>query len=148
MIGEFFERAVWLDTNIPPCYGRIRDRNRCCYSVVTLSLVDREVILGEPNAKFKGLEPIINWIPYGSAIARRFHFHAELNDKNGRIGIRIWHLEEYGEEESFELSFDEKIDVLRKLDILCKHLLGKTCFQLLKEARERMDPKELENIVI
>ncbi len=148
MIKEYSERAIWLDKNIPPCYGRVKDSNRCCYSVVTLGLVNMDVRLGEPTPKLKGFDPIIYWIPYWWKHAGGFHFCAELNDKRGCIGIRVWFLNADSVVVSFELSREDKIDVLRKLDLQCKRLIGKTCIQMLKEARERMDPKELENIVI
>lgn len=148
MMRYYGERTIRLNGNIPPCYGRVRDRYGCCYSVVNLSLEENYMLLDQEDNHNKGLAPIFCWTPEPRDVNKLFDFYADLNDRNGHVGLRIWRISQGGIVSDFILSDEEQAIVLKRLNTHCRRLFGKTCMELLKEARERMDPKELEGMVI
>ena len=142
------QKSIRLNTDISPCYGRVRDREGCCYSVVTIHLFDTYSLEDRADdPRFKGLTPLFYWTPDGRDINRLFDFYAEINDKHeDHIEVRVWCVDMDGEVDDFIFSDEEKAKLLKKLSSHCRRIFGKNCGELLKDAREHMDPEELRNI--
>ena len=150
MISDFDKRSIRVNDRIPPCYGRVRDKAGCCYSVVTLGLTYKCAMLekAENDPRIKGLAPLFYWLPAERDIYKLFDFYAEIsNRKADRIEVHVWYVDQDGEIGRFEFGDDEQAGVLKKLNAQCNRLIGKTCRKLLEEARERMNPAELEDAI-
>ena len=143
--------AIRVKKDVKPTFGRVRDKNRCCYSTVTLML-DNTAYLEmrveedpEEQELKESLRDLVNWENF----LGRNRFWVEINNRDGdELGVCLWYMNESGKTDSLSLTKEEQAIVINRVNRQCSEEYGKSCRQLLSDARKRMAPKELEGIEI
>lgn len=146
-----------LNPDRTPCYGYVKNKSGC-YSVVTFSLKYGEAWEDSDGNLWipKRIHPLGFWEvdPFEYKEDRLYDFWLEMNNKYGNVisldisfmpsacywpmGERVHHI---------ELDAEEHTALLGKLDEHCRKFYGKSCAELLAEARKRMWPKDEEDMI-
>jgi len=143
------ERAIRLNPKVPPCHGFVRNR-KGCYSTVAFALRYTDFLINsaEGHRRSAGLEPLICWDDEMEEymIDGSYDFHLEMNDRPGnRVEIIIRYVTESdmggdaedGKARSIRLTREEQDTLLKQLDMQSRQHFGKTCEELLEEARNK-----------
>ena len=143
--------SIHVKKGVKPTFGRVRDKDRCCYSTVTLMLdntayLEMRVEEDPEEQELKEyLKDLVDW----ENLLGRNEFWVEINNRDGdKLGVCLWYMDERGRTNSLSLTKEEQAIVINRVNRQCEEEYGKTCRQLLSDARKRMDPKELEGIEI
>lgn len=154
MISIHNHDSVQLNPRVQPIYGRTRDRNHCCFSTVTLKLYDSPFLfmkveddpeIVQMKDSFKNCWDVLEWRDYLGHLS----FWTEFNNRpTDHLEVCVWYMDEYGKTKDLPMAADEQALIVRRLNTQCRQVFGKTCRRMLSEARNRMDPKELEGIEV
>ena len=148
------QKDIVISNKEPYCCGVVRKNDETCYSVSFLlessvpliKIANFQVNCGEDWLKYlpyfdRFRNPSDSWDKYGSSFA----FRLEINDhvKDG-AGVEISYVKSSCFGNTCEgmgkiklLSLMQRV-AIRKIDRQCIELYGKSCEELLMEARERM----------
>ena len=156
MSRKNLDKAICINPKVPPCYGHIQNKAGS-YSTVVLRLDDTNFLMNsaEGYRRSQRLEPFFEWDRDSGEyfIYGEYEFWAELNNKpDNHIELQLRYVAipecEYLNEgsstytRSIRLTTTEQDTLLKIIDKQCVHLFGKSCAQLLNEARARFSKEK------